>query len=233
MSTINRGNLAPSQRYTGIPGKRYAAHHPDVKSIRWDIEFAQFRPYLSKADTVLDFGCANGGLLLRVKNCVAAAHGLEVNEASREVAQANGLRVFSSLSEIPAEQRYQKVMTNHVLEHVRDVYGTLEAIRAALQPGGLLVAKLPINDIRDTKQRTWSEDDRDGHLYTWTPRLFANLLHEAGYAVLESRVVTSALHRSIVPLYRVGLGPLASWAFATLVARRQLLAVGQNKQPGA
>jgi SAM-dependent methyltransferase len=229
MTTIKRGQLTPSPHYTGDAGRQYAAtHHSGVKSIAWDIEFEHFRPYLGRADTVLDFGCANGGMLLRVSRNVATAHGLEVNEASREVARANGLRVFGSLSEIPSEQRYERVISNHVLEHVRDVCGTLEAIRGVLQPGGLLVAKLPINDIREPRQRTWSENDKDWHLYTWTPRLFGNLLHEAGYDVLESRIITSAWHRSILPLYRFGLGPLACWAFAVLKARRQVLAVGQN-----
>ena len=184
MPIIKRGDLAPSRHYSGILGKHYAVtHHSDLNSIAWDIEFAHFRPYLDKTDAVLDFGCANGGMLLRVSRHVAAAHGLEVNMASREVAQANGFRVFASLSEIPSEQRYEKIITNHVLEHVRDVCSTLEAIRGIIQLGGLLVAKLPINNIREPNQRTWSEDDKDWHLHTWTPRLFANLLQEAGYAV--------------------------------------------------
>jgi predicted SAM-dependent methyltransferase len=136
--------------------------------------------------------------------------------------------VFSSFDALVHEPRYDVIVSNHVLEHVRDVCSTLEKLRAHLKPGGRLVVKLPIDDAHTAYQRDWSRDDSDHHLQTWTPRLFANVLFESGFEVNECRVITSAWHPRLFPLMKIGLGPLAFWMLALIKRRRQLFAVATN-----
>lgn len=108
----NRGSLEPSVRYQGEAGARYAeTHHHEDSNRAWDVEFSYFRPYLTSADTVLDFGCAKGSLANRIGPVVREVHGIEVNPASRRIAHESGLKVFASLQEIPAEQKYDKVVS--------------------------------------------------------------------------------------------------------------------------
>ena len=54
--------------------------------------------------------------------------------------------VYASLDDLPLRPTYDVIMSNHVLEHVRDVCGTLERLRQWLKPGGRIVLKLPIDD---------------------------------------------------------------------------------------
>jgi SAM-dependent methyltransferase len=152
-----------------------------------------------------------------------------VNPAAAQIARASEYSVYGSVAEIPADAAYDAIVSNHVFEHVRDVAGTLEQLRTRLKPGGLLITKLPIDDWRNPQQHIWSADDVDHHLHTWTPRLFANVLFEAGYEVREAKVICSAWHPKLFPLVKLGLGGLAFRALAVIKRRRQLLAVGMRK----
>jgi 2-polyprenyl-3-methyl-5-hydroxy-6-metoxy-1,4-benzoquinol methylase len=218
-----------SQHYVGPRGEQYAAHRQsDPLNPGYAIDFAYFRPYLKETDVVLDFGCGNGGILRLIEQMVEHAEGLEVNPASASIARLQKLTVFSSFDALAPEPRYDVIVSNHVLEHVRDTCSTLEELRAHLKPGGRLVVKLPIDDARVPYQREWSRDDSDHHLQTWTPRLFANALFESGFEVNECRVIASAWHPRLFPLMKIGLGPFAFWMLALIKRRRQLFAVATN-----
>jgi SAM-dependent methyltransferase len=200
----------------------------DVNWLGYAIDANSFRPYMQQDDYLLDFGCGNGGMLRELSRHVKEAEGLEVNPASRALALATGLRIYSCLSELPGLPTYHKVVSNHVLEHVRDVYSTLLALRTNLREGGVLVAKLPIDDIRQRRQRRWVKDDPDHHLWTWTPRLFANVLIECGFDVSECRIISQAWHPRLFPFYRTALRSPLLWLLSVLRNRRQLLAVGRK-----
>lgn len=160
-----------------------------------------------------------------LKEHVARIDGLEVNPASAAVARDSGCRVYSDLDQIPTDFKYDAVVTNHVLEHLRDVCTTLEILRSSLKSGGKLVAVLPIDDFRERNQRRWDPNDINHHLATWPPRLFANVLFEAGFEVQECRVITSAWHPRLAPLMVPGLTRIVCWSTAVALRRRQLLAV--------
>lgn len=219
-----------SKHYKGERGLAYTEHHQsDSTHPGFALNLAYFEPYLSPDAVVLDFGCGNGGMLRLLRDRVARADGLEVNPAARRMAEeVPGARLYAHIGELPDHPVYDVVVSNHVLEHVRDVCGTLERIRHCIKPGGLFVTKLPIDDFRTKWQRRWSERGIDHHLHTWTPRLFANTLRESGYDVERCDVVTSAWHPRLFPFLKVGLGPLAFWAFAVIKRRRQVLAVGRK-----
>lgn len=214
-----------STHYFGARGEAYAAQKQyDPFNIGHAIDFEYFRPYLKGPDVVLDFGCGNGGILRLVAKRVRHADGLEVNLASATIARQQGFNVFSLIEEVP-KRTYDVIVSNHVLEHVRDVCGTLEQLRECLKPGGRIVVKLPIDDARTSYQRTWTPNDSDHHIQTWTPRLFGNVLFESGYQVDECRIITSAWHPKLFWLTRLGLGKFAFWLLAVAKRRRQLFAV--------
>lgn len=216
-----------SNRYQGEAGSHYVAHYQaDPEEIGYELNFAYFKPLLRPTDAVLDFGCGNGGMLRLIDGYVDRAEGLEVNPHAAATARALGLTVHADLAGLSAVSAYDVVVSNHVLEHIRDVPGTLEALRACLKPGGRLVLKLPIDDWRAPKQQRWSKDDIDHHLQTWTPRLIANVLYESGFEVDDIRIITSAWHPKLFPLRKLRLDKLAYWAFAMLKRRRQLFVVG-------
>ena len=223
-----------SDHYRGDSGRAYvAAKQSDPSARGYQLNFEYFEPFLSKELAVLDFGCGNGGMLRLIRERVRQAEGLEVNPHARAIAIEGGLRVYGSIDELPDHPTYDLVVTNHVLEHVRDVCSTLERIRVSMKPGGRLIAKLPFDDLHDPHQRSWSQGDVDFHLHTFSVRNFANTLFESGFTVECCEAITSAWHPRLMPLRHVGLERLAFWALSVLKSRRQVFAVGRVPHPNA
>jgi SAM-dependent methyltransferase len=221
-----------SAHYMGARGEAYLRarlNDPARQERGYRLNLECFTPYLKATDRVLEFGAGSGDMLRLLREHVAHAEGLEINPAAAAVArERSGCPVYEGLERIRAGTLYDAIISNHVLEHVRDVCSTLEALRLYLRPHGLLIVKLPIDDIGDPHQRRWAKGDIDHHLQTWTPRSFANTLFESGYEVRESRVLTFAWTRRLFWLERFGLHRLAFRLLAVVKNRRQLVAVAEN-----
>ncbi len=217
-----------SEHYRSDQGEAYvAARQADPTHIGYGLNFAYFAPYIQPTDRVLDLGCGNGGMLPHIQRKAASVEGVEVNPAARKIASQAGCPVYAGVEELPETSVYDVAVSNHVLEHIPNVCEVLASVREHIRPGGLFVTKLPIDDIRSRHQCTWSKDDVDYHLQTWTPRLFANTLIESGYEVQSVRVIRSAWHPKLFPLVKYGLGPLAFRLLSAVKHRYQLLAVGR------
>ena len=103
-------------------------------------------------------------------------------------------------------------------------------LRTRLQDGGLLLLVLPIDDWR--VERDFTGCDNNHHLHTWTPRLIANTLSEAGLVCTKAEVLTHAWPYKWETLYRV----LPRWAFELscrffgwAIKRRQLFVIAEKK----
>jgi cyclopropane fatty-acyl-phospholipid synthase-like methyltransferase len=219
--------LQVSDHYRGAAGAHYVEmRQRDQSQVGYALDFDYFKPFLQATDLVLDFGCGNGGMLRLMAPHVRRMEGIEVNSSAAQIARASGLIVYSSLDEVPDGTSYDVVVSNHVLEHVRDVPSTLERLRRRIRGRGLILLKLPMEDWRAADSKRWSSDDVDHHLQTWTPKLIGNVMYESGFEVQDIRIVTSAWHPKLFPLVRVGLGPIAFWALSVAKKRRQLFVIG-------
>jgi SAM-dependent methyltransferase len=145
-------------------------------------ELFKFEPCIKPTDRVLDFGCG-GGFLLKV---VTAAEkiGVEINPHAVAAARANGVTIFPDVSEVPDEY-VDIVISNHALEHVTDPFRTVSELRRVLRKGGLLVLVTPY-DASSTK---FALNDRNMHLFGWSPLNLGNLVTVCGFTVVSSEVL--------------------------------------------
>lgn len=139
----------------------------------------KFEPMINNNDVVLDFGCG-GGYMLSAVDC-ADRYGVEINESAREQAKSNGLKVFPEISALPPEIKFDKIISNHALEHVFNPHGALSQLKEKLTDNGLIIFFLPIDDWR--REKKFIPEDINKHLYTWTPLLAGNLFEAAGFKV--------------------------------------------------
>lgn len=220
-----------SAHYTGSLGRQYvfARQQDRVDQLGDILQSRFFAPHLQTCDRVLDFGCGNGSIARQLQRRVRSIEGLEVNEHSREIARASGLTVHSSISAIPAGTQFDVIISNHVLEHIPDVHGTLVRLRALLALGGRLVVVLPIEDFREARNRTWRHSDTDNHLYSWTPLLFGNLLFEAGFEPLALSIIAQAQSRKLFFLGDGMLQNVAGRMLSMVKRKRQLLAIARPR----
>ena len=179
-------DLPVSTHYLGERGEAYFQIQNKGGDQRGRINARKFIRYIHPDDVVLDFGCG-GGHLLRHLDCQRKI-GIEPNPSARKIAGLQS-KIYDSLAAIE-DSSVTVVISNHVLEHVKDPCQTLQDIASKLVSGGRLIIYLPVDDWR--AQRKVKSNNVDRHLYTWTPLLLSNLLDEAGYRVDTIKIYTHA-----------------------------------------
>jgi len=206
-----------SEHYQAERGKVYFAAQNRFAALGAQLDVQKFAPLVQPTDRVLDFGCA-GGWLLRELVCREKV-GVEINEQAHPVCKVNQVKVYQFVSEV-VERDFDVIISHHCLEHVPHPIEALGALRDLLSPKGKLVMVVPIDDWRAQSDHTGT--DPDHHLHTWTPRLIANTLGEAGFAPLKIEIITHAWFRGWPYFY----GKIPQFAFDFLcwmysVARRR------------
>jgi len=83
----------------------------------------------------------------------------------------------------------------HVLEHTRDPLAYLVKARELLKPNGLLVLAVPnvhnimmqiaYRIVRRRKLELFSPDDRELHLYHFSPQTILSYLHQSGFELVK------------------------------------------------
>lgn len=220
-------NDGVSEHYVGQQGEAYFTWQNSHADTAGCIQARLYSQHLSGSGTLVDFGAGGGGLLnaLRADTKIA----VEPNPVAREHCRSVfGIRAVEGL-EVLADDSADAVISNHCLEHVPHPIAALKEMRRVLKPGGVCVICLPIDDWR--VQRTYSPQDINHHLHTWTPLLFGHTLSEAGFTVVGIGIVTEAWPPGYPTLY----AKLPEWLFrivcqlySVVRRRRQLLAVARK-----
>jgi SAM-dependent methyltransferase len=231
-STGSTMDSAVSRWYKGDAGQTYASWQIRMSERLAAEPARRFARYIQPSDIVVDFGCGGGSIISEIQ--CAKRVGIEPNEFSRDRARARGLEVHSSSIEVE-DGSADVVMSCHALEHCQNPFDELVGLGRILRSGGKLVLLLPIDDWR--KFRRWRSDEVNHHLFTWNPQLIGNLLSDAGFQVVDARVVTHAwppkvgailwdlLPHSVFDLLA------RSWSVASLA--RQVLVVAQKDVSGS
>jgi SAM-dependent methyltransferase len=168
---------------------RLPESHYDSEYFKWQSEIGRFggwanltkfSAFISPEMKVLDFGCG-GGYLLSNLACREKL-GIEINPAARAEATSLGVQAVAEVSEVE-DNWADMIISNHALEHCPLPLRELEALLPKLAPGGLAVFVVPCEAIR----HKYRPEDRNHHLYTWSPMSAENLFTEAGFEVIECR----------------------------------------------
>jgi SAM-dependent methyltransferase len=91
---------------------------------------------------ILDVGCGSGGLLRRMQQ-FGFTRLSGVDPYAPEEVHEDGFDIVRS-ERPPLGERYRLVMMHHVLEHLADPLQGLAAARDRLEPGGLILVRVPI-----------------------------------------------------------------------------------------
>lgn len=140
--------------------------------------------------TLLDFGCGNGGLLkiLKDKNKDITTVGVELNSDLVNYLNKEGIPTYDTIQNIPHDS-FDCIMLNHVFEHLDEPIETLKQIKQKMNQQTLLIIEVPhANDflIRHynceafKKFTFWSE-----HLILHTEESLLNLLNIVGFSKIK------------------------------------------------
>jgi SAM-dependent methyltransferase len=211
-----------SLRHRGEHGRIYAEELHRFSDQGAALDLWKFQGCVAPGQTVLDFGCGDGALLELLPG--GRKIGIEISPLAREYAASRGHETYEATANVESNIA-DVVISHHSLEHVLSPLVELRELRRVLKPMGYLHLWLPIDDWR-VQRRVGGGLDKNHHLYTWTPRLIANLLREAGFEVERVEVVTDAWHLRVTPMLRRLLPPTLhrplGYFHALLLRSRQL-----------
>lgn len=159
---------------------------------------------------VLDVGCGYGWFLEEARDAGAEPEGVEPDEAVARVARSTGLPVHVGYFPDAIRQAgaFDVVTFNDVLEHIPDVRGALEALRAILRPHGTLVVSIPNArglayrvacslrriGVQGPYERLWQRELPSPHLHYFSPAALTALVESCGF-IVESVQPLEAISR--------------------------------------
>ena len=148
----------------------------------------------------LDIGCSAGLLLQgfqRAYNCQSI--GIEPGDAYREYAQAQGLSIYDSLSDLNRVQpgRFDLISLAHVLEHIPNPVEYLTQLRQDwLASDGWLLIETP---------NLYGHDCFEvAHLVSFSPHTLKQVLQQAGFQI-QIQTTHGRPRSELIPLYITAL----------------------------
>jgi SAM-dependent methyltransferase len=105
----------------------------------WELISRYVAKTLPNGGTVLDFGCYTAGLLAQLGSQYAR-YGVKVNRAAADVATGEiGNKVWSSISDMPDQLRFDVVIASDVIEHIANPKLLVEQLMSKLTDSGILI----------------------------------------------------------------------------------------------
>lgn len=162
---------------------------------------------------VLDLGCGNGKLLLRMMNGgFANLEGADPFIAS-DIEYPGGVRIRrTALEEIAATRAgdFDLVMMHHAFEHMDRPGAVLDEAARLLAPGGTLLIRVPVADsfAWEHYRENWFQLDPPRHLYLHTSNSMSRLAEAAGLEIFAIEHDSAGVQFMESERYRRGL-PLA------------------------
>jgi 2-polyprenyl-3-methyl-5-hydroxy-6-metoxy-1,4-benzoquinol methylase len=173
---------------------------------------ARFIEKLRETDDqrLLDVGSAHGWFLDAMRDRGFEVTGIEPSAQVASGALARGHRVIIGLfpNDLPANELFDIVSFNDVLEHIPNAKATLSNVYGRLNPGGHLMLSIPSSrgffyrlsklmcraGIHGPFARMWQKDFPSPHLYYFNADVLAQMTAEAGF---------TEVHRATLPAVRI------------------------------
>jgi SAM-dependent methyltransferase len=151
---------------------------------------AGVRPKTPGSSLILDIGCGNGLALSRARDAGWRVMGIEPDPNAARSAAANGIDIVASdLLELPPRFNgsFERILLNHVIEHIHDPLVALRSCKDLLIPGGELWLETPnIASVGHEEFRAdWRGLEPPRHLVIFGLNSLQNLLREAGFSKIN------------------------------------------------
>lgn len=146
-----------------------------------------------KNHKVLDYGCGSGEIISALKDCGIDAYGCEIfyeaSKAREKVPKSflkNGtIKHMESIYKIPfPEDSFDIIISNMVLEHVKDLDATLKEFKRVLTKEGLIISLFP-------SKESW----RESHCGLWFLHWFPPKSKLRYYYALLLRIFGFGYHK--------------------------------------
>jgi 2-polyprenyl-3-methyl-5-hydroxy-6-metoxy-1,4-benzoquinol methylase len=164
----------------------------------------------SRAASILDVGCATGGLLTALRDAgFASVAGLDPSPRCASACRARGFETYTgSIASAPQNMpKFDCVVFSHVLEHVYDIPAFFMAARGLLSPGGYLYLETPDATRYDEFLYAPFQEFNTEHINHFSARALENAARRFGFqpVVVEQKLLQTAadtIYPAVFGLFR-------------------------------
>lgn len=176
--------ISHSDKGNTLFGKIYQS----VKSLRTKRKLSWLKRTLGRTGKLLDIGTGTGEFIKAAAARGWIVTGVEPNASARKKALKKGLQVEEKLEEIKSGD-YDVVTLWHVLEHLPNLEGSIENIKALIKPSGILVLALPNFKSWDAQHygSYWAGYDVPRHLWHFSKSSVIELFGNSGFELEKIR----------------------------------------------
>jgi SAM-dependent methyltransferase len=151
----------------------------------------------SRAASILDAGCATGGLLSALRDHgFSAVAGLDPSPGCAAACRDRGFEAYiGSIATAPADMpEFDCVVFSHVLEHVYDIPAFFTAASRFLRPGGYLYLETPDATRYDDYLYAPFQEFNTEHINHFSARTLENASRRFGFqpVLVEQKVIQTA-----------------------------------------
>jgi len=160
-----------------------------VRTYTINIKVNWINKYVKNKGRLLDFGCGTGYFLNRASKNGWNVVGVEPNEKASAIAAENkALKVYRTVKDLDAENKFDAITLFHVLEHIHDLRPTLNLLLDRLKKRGTLFLAVPNNASHDAikYKEDWAALDVPRHLYHFTQETMAKLAEEFDLRLVDT-----------------------------------------------
>ena len=159
--------------------KKYFSWQSRVGEFGGRANLSKFAKFIRPDHHVIDYGCGGGYLLKNIK-CKEKI-GIEINSVARAKAKKNITKVVANTKYI-SNNWADIIISNHALEHTQNPLKELQSLYPKLKKRGLIIFYVPC----DSYKYSYSSNDVNHHLFSWSPMNLGNIFKLAGYKVISA-----------------------------------------------
>ncbi|MEP3379641.1 MAG: class I SAM-dependent methyltransferase [Maribacter dokdonensis] len=158
-----------------------------VKKIALKRKLSLINKYANTSKTILDIGCGTGEFLITAKKNNWYTVGVEINEAARNKSSKKNITTYKFVEEVKSSQ-FNIITLWHVLEHLKDLNGTITKISSLLDTDGTLIIAVPNYKSYDANyyKEYWAAYDTPRHLCHFSQKSISTIFENHNLKVVRT-----------------------------------------------
>ena len=158
-----------------------------VKKIALKRKLAIINQYHNTSKTILDIGCGTGEFLITARKNNWHTLGVEINDEARNKSSKKNITTYKLIEEVKSSQ-FNIITLWHVLEHLKDLNGTITKISSLLDTDGTLIIAVPNYKSYDANyyKEYWAAYDTPRHLWHFSQKSISTIFENHNLKVVRT-----------------------------------------------
>ncbi|MFV1449184.1 class I SAM-dependent methyltransferase [Maribacter sp. HS] len=188
----------PENLYNYYESNNYISHtdesktllekvYQTVKKIALKRKLVLINKYANTSKTILDIGCGTGEFLITARKNNWNTLGVEINDEARNKSSKKNITTYKFIEEVKSS-RFNIITLWHVLEHLKDLNGTITKISSLLDTDGTLIIAVPNYKSYDANyyKEYWAAYDTPRHLWHFSKKSISTIFKNHNLKVVRT-----------------------------------------------